>query len=167
MLKMLELREMIKLVSKSPIQEFSLKNKGVRVLMKKSIPEVTTQKISEVDQENFQNAYKEAAAALEVRDPESSPIPMSLKEDAKEPLLHQIVSPFIGVFSSSSAPGAKPFVKVGDRVSPNTIIGSSNVEPLKLFQQIASDVDGEITEILVDDGELVEYGQPLFLVKAE
>jgi acetyl-CoA carboxylase biotin carboxyl carrier protein len=167
MIKMLELREMIKLVSNSPIQEFNLKNKGVRVSMKKSIPVVTAQKISEFHQENIQNAYKAAAATLEVGNQESSHTLSSFKVEVNKPLLQQIVSPFIGVFFSSSEPGGKPFVKAGDRVAANTIIGSCNVEPLKLYHEIASGVDGEITNVLVDDGELVEFGQPLFLVKVE
>ncbi len=165
MIKMLELREMIKLISNSAIQEFNLKNNGVRISMKKPISEV--QKVSESPQEILQTALKEAASALEIENSESQLDKSSLKEDVKEPLIHQIVSPVIGVFSSSSEPGGKPFVKVGDTVTSKTMIGGCNVEPLKLFHKITPDVDGEITEVLVDDGELVEFGQPLFLVKAE
>ncbi|HDR6186460.1 TPA: biotin/lipoyl-binding protein, partial [Bacillus anthracis] len=57
-----------------------------------------------------------------------------------------------------------PYVSVGDRVSKDSIV--CIVEAMKLFNEIDADVDGEIVEILVNNGQLVEYGQPLFLVKA-
>ncbi|RKI99464.1 biotin/lipoyl-binding protein, partial [Butyricicoccus sp. 1XD8-22] len=63
------------------------------------------------------------------------------------------------------SPDAPPYVKVGDKVSDETIV--CIVEAMKLFNEIEAEVKGEIVEILVKDGQLVEYGQPLFLVKPE
>ena len=65
MIKMLELREMIKLVNKSSIQEFNLKNGGVRISMKKPLPKIIEQQIGESPQEMLQTALNEAAATLE------------------------------------------------------------------------------------------------------
>ena len=64
----------------------------------------------------------------------------------------------------SSSPDTPPYVSVGDRVSKDSIV--CIVEAMKLFNEIDADIDGEIVEILVNNGQLVEYGQPLFLVKA-
>ncbi|MBJ6949352.1 acetyl-CoA carboxylase biotin carboxyl carrier protein, partial [Vibrio cholerae] len=73
--------------------------------------------------------------------------------------LHKITSPMVGTFYSSSSPDTPPYVSVGDRVSKDSIV--CIVEAMKLFNEIDADVDGEIVEILVNNGQLVEYGQPL------
>lgn len=70
----------------------------------------------------------------------------------------------VGTFYSSSSPDTPPYVSVGDRVSKDSIV--CIVEAMKLFNEIDADIDGEIVEILVNNGQLVEYGQPLFLVKS-
>ncbi len=70
----------------------------------------------------------------------------------------------VGTFYASSSPDAPPYVMVGDRVSKDSVV--CIVEAMKLFNEIEADVEGEIVEILVNNGQLVEYGQPLFLVKA-
>ena len=65
---------------------------------------------------------------------------------------------------SASSPDAPAYVRIGDKVKPESIV--CIVEAMKLFNEIEAEVSGEIVEILVKDGQLVEYGQPLFLVKA-
>ena len=79
--------------------------------------------------------------------------------------LHKIVSPMVGTFYQSPSPDADVYVKVGSTVQSNTVV--CIVEAMKLFNEIEAEVDGEIVEILVKDGQLVEYGQPLFLVKTK
>lgn len=78
---------------------------------------------------------------------------------------YKVVSPMVGTFYSSSAPDKPPFVKVGDRVTADTNL--CVIEAMKLFNDVQAEVNGEIVEVLVNDGELVEYGQPLFLIKTE
>lgn len=165
MIKMLELREIIKLISKSSIQEFTLKNRGVRISMKKPIPVTLGQSGMVTPQEIIHTSFNEAAVTVEDVHSESKLV-RPLKDDAKKPELHKIISIVIGVFSSSE-PGTEPYVKVGDRITAGTLLGNCKVQPLNLYHEIASDINGEIIEVLVDDGEIVEYGQPLFLVKAE
>lgn len=70
----------------------------------------------------------------------------------------------VGTFYQSATPDAAAYVSVGDKVSKDTVV--CIVEAMKLFNEITAEVEGEIVEILVKDGELVEYGEPLFLVKA-
>ena len=74
-----------------------------------------------------------------------------------------ITSPMVGAFYAAPAPGAKPFVKVGDVVSTGQVV--CIVEAMKLMNEIEADVSGKITEICVEDGQSVEYGQVLMYVE--
>ncbi len=76
-----------------------------------------------------------------------------------------IDSPMVGTFYSSPSPDAKPFVSVGDRVDPDTVV--CIVEAMKVFNEIKAEVAGTIEKVLVEDGQPVEFGQPLFSVKPE
>lgn len=76
-----------------------------------------------------------------------------------------VIAPLVGVFYASPSPGAKPFVQPGDRVEPNQMVGI--VEAMKLMNHIAADVAGIVTEILVVDGQAVEFGQELVRVRPE
>ena len=75
-----------------------------------------------------------------------------------------ITCPLVGTFYSSPAPDAEDYVKVGDTVKKGQVIGI--VEAMKLMNEIESEVDGVIAEVLVKNGEMVDYGKPLFRVKA-
>lgn len=74
-----------------------------------------------------------------------------------------IKSPLVGTFYAAPAENAKPFVKVGDEVKKGQVLAI--VEAMKLMNEIESDFDGKIIEILVENGDNVEYGQPLFRVQ--
>ena len=73
-----------------------------------------------------------------------------------------IKSPLVGTFYAAPAADAKPFVKIGDRVKKGQILAI--VEAMKMMNEIESDCDGVISEILVTNGSPVEYGQPLFRI---
>ena len=83
---------------------------------------------------------------------------------ATEDTTHTVKSPMVGTFYESSGPGAQPFVSVGDTVEVGQIL--CIVEAMKLMNEIESDVAGEIVSIIAKNGSAVEYGQPLFAVKA-
>ena len=74
-----------------------------------------------------------------------------------------ITSPMVGAFYAAPAPGAKPFVKVGDTVSVGQVV--CIVEAMKLMNEIESEVSGKVTQICVEDGQSVEYGQVLMYVE--
>ncbi|SFP78151.1 acetyl-CoA carboxylase biotin carboxyl carrier protein [Salibacterium halotolerans] len=76
--------------------------------------------------------------------------------------LKEIVSPMVGTFYRAPSPEASMYVKEGDRVKEDSVV--CIVEAMKLMNELEAETSGEIVDILVDDGELVEYGQPLFLV---
>ena len=73
-------------------------------------------------------------------------------------------SPLVGVFYSSASPEADAYVAIGDRVKKGQVIGI--VEAMKLMNEIESDYDGVVTDILVDNEQMVEYGQPMFVIKS-
>ena len=77
--------------------------------------------------------------------------------------LIEIKSPMVGTFYTSPSPDAKPFVKVGDRVAPDTDV--CIIEAMKVFNNIKAETSGVIQRILVDNGQAVQYGQVLFLVR--
>jgi acetyl-CoA carboxylase biotin carboxyl carrier protein len=169
MFKVQELREIIKLVGQTNIDEFLYEHEGSKIKIKKntvgevkvvqSLPQPTTVEIQKpIAQESQPVTAKPTVAAVEtVNEP--------VKNEVDTSNLHKITSPMVGTFYQSSSPDADAYVKVGSRVSKNSIV--CIVEAMKLFNEIEAEVDGEIVEILVKDGQLVEYGQPLFLVKPE
>ncbi len=74
-----------------------------------------------------------------------------------------VKSPLVGTYYEASAPGADPFVRVGDKVKQGQVLGI--VEAMKLMNEIESDFDGIVKEILVKNGDVIEYDQPLFIIE--
>lgn len=166
MLKIQEIREIIKLIDSSSIDEFSLNEEGTKLKLKKNAGQVVVAEAPKavaqaVDPVAAPAAAPKAEVAPAAPKAEAAPAPKA--EVAADANLHKIVSPMVGTFYQSPSPDADVFVKVGDKVGEETVV--CIVEAMKLFNEIEAEVTGEIVEILVKDGELVEYGQPLFLVK--
>lgn len=76
---------------------------------------------------------------------------------------HAIKSPMVGTFYRSASPGAKPFVEVGDVIKAGETV--CIVEAMKILNEIEADKSGTITQILCENGQAVEYGQPLFMIE--
>ena len=89
--------------------------------------------------------------------------PASVNESAPVAEGKTINSPIVGVFYAAPSPDSNPYVSVGQKISKGDTI--CIVEAMKCMNEIQSELDGEVTEVLVKDGDLVEYGQPLFRVK--
>jgi acetyl-CoA carboxylase biotin carboxyl carrier protein len=81
---------------------------------------------------------------------------------AAEPAGHVVKSPMVGTFYRSSAPGAAPFVDIGSSVKQGETV--CIIEAMKLLNEIETDAAGVIKQILVENGQPVEYGQPLFII---
>ena len=82
---------------------------------------------------------------------------------AAEPTGHQVKSPMVGTFYRSSSPGAKAFVEVGSQVKEGDTI--CIIEAMKILNEIEADKSGTVTQILCENGQAVEYGQPLFVIE--
>jgi acetyl-CoA carboxylase biotin carboxyl carrier protein len=173
-LKIQEIRELIKLVDRSTIEEFVYEQDGVKVKMKKKGALATSQVVAIPAVEQVVQAAPQAGQPAPVANP-SAPqqeAPSIRETEGKkeekaeaDESLHKITSPMVGTFYASPTPDAAPYVTAGDKVKKDTVV--CIVEAMKLFNEIEAEVNGEIVEVLVQNGQLVEYGQPLFLVKAE
>lgn len=108
------------------------------------------------------------AVAPTVAAPAAAPVvtvaePAAAPAAAAELAGHLVKSPMVGTFYRSSSPGAKPFKEVGDTVKEGETI--CIVEAMKILNEIEADKSGTVTQILVQNGQAVEYGQPLFVIE--
>ncbi|CAH0345684.1 acetyl-CoA carboxylase biotin carboxyl carrier protein [Bacillus sp. CECT 9360] len=163
MLKVQEIRELIKLIDQSNINEFVYEQDGTKIKMKKkAAQEQPVSVIAETVQAQVpvqeQPVKQEKAAVV-------ASAPAQETQESNQENLHKIVSPMVGTFYQSPSPDEDIYVKAGSKVKKDSIV--CIVEAMKLFNEIEAEIEGEIVEILVSDGQLVEYGQPLFLVKPE
>jgi acetyl-CoA carboxylase biotin carboxyl carrier protein len=168
MLKVQEIRELIKLVDQSNLDEFVYEVDDCKIKMKKNkYGAVTvTDQPTAVPQAAVEVSKPQAVEAAAVKQEEVKQETIAPKaEEAAAENLYKITSPMVGTFYHAPSPDADPYVRVGSKVSNDSIV--CIVEAMKLFNEIEAEVNGEIVEMLVKDGQLVEYGQPLFLVKPE
>lgn len=169
-MKIQEIREIIKLIDQSTLDEFSYESEGTKIKIKRGDKNSHKSTIQSLESSSVGEASKvetiqapvvnEAPKVVETENPVAKLAPV--EEDNSS--LHKITSPMVGTFYQSSSPDTPAYVQVGSKVTADSIV--CIVEAMKLFNEIEAEVDGEIVEILVKDGQLVEYGQPLFLVKA-
>lgn len=170
MFKIQEIREIIRLIDQSSINEFTFENEGTIIKLKKNHGAISSEPIQKTGNEQInqspavqmQKKTVESPAAAEKQEaPQKEEAPQA-NHDAN---LVKIESPMVGTFYAAPSPDDPPYVQVGDKVEEDSIV--CIVEAMKLFNEIEAEVKGEIVEILVENGQLVEYGQPLFLVKPE
>ncbi|MBL7890594.1 MAG: acetyl-CoA carboxylase biotin carboxyl carrier protein [Bacteroidetes bacterium] len=165
-MKLNEIQDLIKFVSKSGVSEVELETKDVKIVIKtpagKSKEQVVLQTVAApVAQPVIQAAapvvQQQAAPAVETKAPAANN-----NSGADESKYVTIKSPMIGTFYRSSSPDKPPFVNVGDEIGAGKTV--CIIEAMKLFNEIESDVKGKIVKVLVNDATPVEYDQPLFLV---
>lgn len=163
-MKVQEIREIIKLINQTGIKEFEFEQEGTKIKIIKGnglestihtteVPVLAEPAVQSIPQQESQPLLKE----------EKRPVVEQNAEQTSN--FHKITSPMVGTFYVSSSPEDDAYIKMGDKVKKETIV--CIVEAMKLFNEIEAEVSGEIVEILVENGQLVEYGQPLFLVKGE
>jgi len=152
--KIEEIKELIKLVETSSIDELKIDNDGFKLTIKKE------KKVKNNSYNNSVETKNLVESTTKLRKHEE--IARKDKEDKNENL-HKIVSPMVGTFYRAPSPNEKPYVLVGDTVTKNTVV--CIIEAMKLMNEIEAEVTGEVVEVLVENGDLVEYGQPLFLIK--
>ncbi|SHN12454.1 acetyl-CoA carboxylase biotin carboxyl carrier protein [Gracilibacillus kekensis] len=158
MLTVEEINQLIEKLDQSSIDEFSYEERGAKIKLKKNSGITpTTVAPQPVKQDNTQPTVEAT--------PKQEPLKDEEKAEVEEPANydHEIVSPMVGTFYSSPSPDKPIYVQVGDKVGEDSIV--CIVEAMKLFNEIEADVKGTVTEVLVENGELVEYGQPLFRIK--
>lgn len=156
-LNMTELRELAELVDKHGFTDFEFENEKIRVRLSKQIttPQivqavapVATPAVAQVATPRVETPHPGAKAETEA----------SADED-----LYKITSPIIGTFYAAPGPDKPSFVSVGDKVSENTTV--CIVEAMKLMNEIQAETSGEVVKVYVENGQPVEYGQPLFGIR--
>ncbi|MBA9041799.1 acetyl-CoA carboxylase biotin carboxyl carrier protein [Bacillus aryabhattai] len=150
-----DIQALIDALDQSSISELEYEKKEVKIKLKKVVNEA--HEFSSKPKEDFEkNDLRNPTLGVQENDSKT------IHQQEIKNNLYQINSPMVGTFYNSSSPTEDPYVKIGQEVNENTIV--CMVEAMKLFNEIESEVKGQIEDILVENGELVEYGQPLFLV---
>ena len=162
-MKIQEIREIIKLVDGSSINEFTYEAEGTKIKLKKTGAASDTAAAPAAPAAPQAPAAPAAPAAPQAPVSEDNGAEQTAATESANANMHKILSPMVGTFYQSPSPEEAAYVQVGSKVSAEQVV--CIVEAMKLFNEIEAEVDGEIAEILVKDGQLVEYGQPLFLVK--
>ncbi|OAB44152.1 acetyl-CoA carboxylase biotin carboxyl carrier protein [Paenibacillus glacialis] len=164
MFKLSEIKELIKLVDQTSVQELEIEMEGTRVSIRKPGKEVAHY------QQSIPQAYPTAPLHVQPmlhpteQGSDLSSTGQSTSADLSSSL-HKIVSPMVGTFYRSASPDDAPFVSSGDKVDLKSTV--CIIEAMKLMNELEAEIKGQIVEVLVENGQLVEYGQPLFLVKTE
>ncbi len=162
LLKVQEIRELIKLIDQSSIDEFEYENDGSKIVLKKNDVQYAEAPVQQPVQQPVAQQVPEPVKQVASSSKEQAT--EEPKEEKQDESLHKIESPMVGTFYARPNPESDLYVKTGEKVSEDSVV--CIIEAMKLFNEIEAEVNGEIVEMLVEDGQLVEYGQPLFLVKA-
>jgi acetyl-CoA carboxylase biotin carboxyl carrier protein len=160
-----ELKELIEFLIEKDIAEFELERGDVKVRIKRGVEHVagSTAPVTHFAVHTAPALVPENAVAATVpaaaspRSENAAPVP------AAEQGLHTVRSPIVGTFYECPSPGSPPFVKTGDMVEVGQIL--CIVEAMKLMNEIEADVAGEIVKKLVANGQPIEYGQELFVIR--
>ncbi|ELK4501100.1 acetyl-CoA carboxylase biotin carboxyl carrier protein [Staphylococcus pseudintermedius] len=149
-----EIKELINILDNSNLTEISIEDKGTTINLKKE-KEIVTQQIS---------APQQMVAPTVTAEPvQVNAASVDTPTTEADTSLKTITAPMVGTFYKSPSPEESAYVQIGDQVTPDTTV--CILEAMKLFNEIQAEVAGEIVGILVEDGQMVEYGQALFKVK--
>ncbi|EER59528.1 acetyl-CoA carboxylase, biotin carboxyl carrier protein [Acidovorax delafieldii 2AN] len=146
-----KLKTLIDLVSESNVSELEITEAEGKVRIVKSGGNVVQQYVA---------APMPAPAAATAAPAAVAELPAPA---AAAPTGHVVKSPMVGTFYRSSSPGAKPFVEVGSQVKEGETV--CIIEAMKILNEIEADKSGTVTKILGENGQAVEYGQPLFVIE--
>ncbi len=164
-----EIQDLVKLLSKSDLTEFKMKDGDFELSIRTKHYEKTRIQVAQtpsappmmpVAPMATPTPSAPPAAPKEAAPKEAAPDAKPKEEDTSKYL--QIKSPMVGTFYRSSSPEKPPYVKVGDRVEANNVV--CIIEAMKLFNEVESEIAGKIVKVMVEDAQPVEYDQVLFLV---
>ena len=163
-----EIREMIKVVTETGIAELEVQRGEDRVRIRRQVES----RPPEVVYAAAPGTAAPHAHAASFAPPQSAPPtpeldagfePSAAEESLLDPSLTLVKAPIVGTFYEAAAPGAAPFVQIGDIVQPGRVL--CIIESMKLMNEIEAEVAGTVVSKLVSNGQAVEYGEALFAVK--
>ena len=157
-----QLERLLSFMAEYGLEEFEYAHGDLRIRLKKAVPQCAAPILRALP--TAPEAPVTAppvhaqltAPAPAAAQPPSQPAPPAAEE-------HIIKSPIVGTFYAGPSPDAGPFVRVGDRVEPGKTV--CIIEAMKLMNEIEADISGEVVRVLVENGQPVEYGEPLFALR--
>ena len=161
-----ELRELISLIQENGFAEFELEREGFRIHVRRNLAgseaaaSSAGARVADDAPTPPANAASSGARASATPDHPGARSETAASEDQD---LQMIPSPIVGTFYRSASPNSDPFVKIGSRVEPDSVV--CIIEAMKLMNEIQAETSGEVVKIYVENGQPVEYGQPLFGIK--
>ncbi|GLV13759.1 biotin carboxyl carrier protein of acetyl-CoA carboxylase [Alicyclobacillus hesperidum] len=156
LLKLEDIHELIRLLDESSLSEINIEFEDGKLQLKKAAPEA-------VAYMPVQSAPNLAAPVAPAPTPAATQATHSQAQELQSADVHVIASPMVGTFYRAPSPESAPFVEVGSQVTSKTVV--CIIEAMKLMNEIEAEVSGEVIEVLAENGQLVEYGQPLFKVR--
>ncbi|WP_348266566.1 acetyl-CoA carboxylase biotin carboxyl carrier protein [Edaphobacter sp. DSM 109919] len=161
--KLQELRELVEFLKANEIAEFDMEQDDLKVRIKfAGEPQAAAGGVDLAHLSRLMASAPAAASAPVAAVP--AVVVESAPAAAPAETLHEVKSPIVGTFYESPSPGTPSFVNVGDQVEVGQVL--CIVEAMKLMNEIESDVAGEVVKRIAISGQPVEYGQPLFAIKA-
>ena len=160
-MKIEEIKTIVKLMSENDLTEFKIEAEDMHLCIKRG-----GQNANPIIAQTLSPVVAAPAAPVVPASPAPAPAPAATPAPAAAPAApagESIDSPIVGTFYRSSAPGVEAFVKVGSKVEPDTTV--CIIEAMKVMNEIKAEKSGVIKEILVENGQPVEYGQPLFIIE--
>lgn len=152
-----EIKQIVDLMKRSDLTEFELEEKELKLRICRDGKNNATVVAAPTP-------VVQAAAPAPAAEPAPSPASPAPAAEKDEPGVSVIKSPMVGSFYRSPSPDSKPFVDVGTKVKPDSVV--CIIEAMKVMNEINAEQGGTIVDILVENGQAVEYGQPLFKIKA-
>jgi acetyl-CoA carboxylase biotin carboxyl carrier protein len=153
-----DIKAIIDLMKKNSVSEFELEKQDFKIRLKRGVsnPGPSTVQTEEVPSIAYASAPVQIAAGAIPAQPAAAPAPVTGEVEIK--------SPMIGTFYRAPSPESSPYVEVGMEVNPEMVV--CIVEAMKVMNEIKAEVKGVITQVLVENGKPVEFGQPLFKVRS-
>lgn len=154
-----EIRELIRLLDETNVSELRVETDDMKFHIKKAEPAAT---VAEYVQPAAQLTPVPVGAALSAPAPDTAAadVPSTSVQDEN---VHYVTSPMVGTFYRSPSPDAPSYVEQGAKVNAKSVV--CIVEAMKLMNEIEAEVSGEVIEVLADNGQLVEYGQPIVKIR--
>jgi acetyl-CoA carboxylase biotin carboxyl carrier protein len=153
-----KIKELIKIMKENDLVEVEIKHGDDQISLKRSQPQQIVNQVPMMRLEP--GALGADPQTAEASSQSAAPQPAPCDENVKE-----ITSPIVGTFYATPSPDSEPYVEVGTVVNPQTVV--CIIEAMKVLNEIKAETSGTIVEVLVTNGQAVEYGQPLFKVKPE
>ena len=155
MLEYSQIRELIKDIDGSTLREFELECNDIKLKLSKN-QNSTVCNDSIKNNNSFEVDNSTVVAANEINE-------INIEKPQKDEVYNVIKSPLVGTYYSSATPGGEAFVQVGSKVKKGDVL--CIVEAMKIMNEITSEFDGEIIEVLRSDEDIVEFGMELFRIK--